>query len=90
MGTNVSLTPELEIFAKECVASGRYNNVSEVVRDGLRMVQDAEERKKAFMRSLTEAREESEREGWVEIDDLAAEMDALLEAAEKRNDKSAA
>ena len=32
MGTNVSLTPELERFAREMVAEGRYNNVSEVVR----------------------------------------------------------
>ena len=32
MGTNGSLTPELERFAREMVAEGRYNNVSEVVR----------------------------------------------------------
>jgi len=37
MGTNVHLTPELERFAQECVERGRYNNVSEVVRSGLRM-----------------------------------------------------
>jgi antitoxin ParD1/3/4 len=35
MGVNVSLTPELERFARECVSDGRYNNVSEVVRDAL-------------------------------------------------------
>lgn len=29
---NVSLTPELEGFAERCVASGRYGNVSEVMR----------------------------------------------------------
>lgn len=90
MSTNVHLTPELKRFAEECVASGRYNNVSEVVRAGLRLVQDAEERKRAFMRSLEEARAESDRDGWIEIDDLAAEMDARLQAAEKRGDKSAA
>ena len=49
MGTNVHLTPELERFAREVVAEGRYNNVSEVVRDGLRLLQDAAERKKNFM-----------------------------------------
>lgn len=32
MGANVNLTPELERFAQSCVASGRFNNVSEVVR----------------------------------------------------------
>ena len=53
MGTNVHLTPELERFAREVVAEGRYNNVSEVVRQGLRMLQEAEERKKRFMRRWT-------------------------------------
>ena len=39
MGTNVHLTPELERFAQLCVESGRFNDVSEVVRSGLRMLQ---------------------------------------------------
>ena len=51
MGTNVNLTPELERFAQACVESGRFNNVSEVVRSGLRMLQEAEERRKAFVTS---------------------------------------
>ena len=38
MGTNVNLTPELERFAQACVESGRFNNVSEVVRSGLRIL----------------------------------------------------
>lgn len=41
MGTNVHLTPELERFAQVCVETGRFNNVSEVVRSALRMLQDA-------------------------------------------------
>ena len=44
MATNVSLTAELETFARSCVESGRYNNVSEVVRSGLRLLQENEER----------------------------------------------
>ena len=46
MGTNVHLTPELEQFAQSCVGSGRFNNVSEVVRSGLRLLQEAEERRR--------------------------------------------
>jgi len=34
---NVSLTPELERFVKEKVASGLYNNASEVIREALRL-----------------------------------------------------
>ncbi len=49
MGTNVDLTLELERFAQACVETGRFNNVSEVVRSALRMLQDAEARKAAFV-----------------------------------------
>ena len=33
---NISLTPELEKTVKEKVASGLYNNASEVIREALR------------------------------------------------------
>ena len=42
---NVSITPELEQFVRELVASGRYNSASEVFRDGLRLLQQAERRR---------------------------------------------
>lgn len=37
---NVNLTPELEKFVQEKVASGRYNSASEVVRESLRLLED--------------------------------------------------
>src|SRR5262249_47204500 len=37
---NVSLTPELEEFVTAGVRSGRYQSTSEVVREGLRLLQD--------------------------------------------------
>ena len=37
---NVSLTPELENFITSRVASGRYLTASEVVRDGLRLLEE--------------------------------------------------
>lgn len=37
---NVSLTPELESLVAEKVASGMYNSASEVIRDGLRLIQE--------------------------------------------------
>ncbi len=39
---NVSLTPELEKFVEETVATGRYNSASEVVREGLRKLEEEE------------------------------------------------
>ncbi|KAA0677576.1 type II toxin-antitoxin system ParD family antitoxin [Azospirillum brasilense] len=37
---SVSLTPELDRFVQTLVASGRYQTASEVVRDGLRLLQE--------------------------------------------------
>ncbi len=39
---NVSITPELEQFVQGLVASGRYRSASEVFRDGLRLLEEAE------------------------------------------------
>ncbi len=35
---NISLTPELEKLVQNHVASGQYNNASEVVREALRLL----------------------------------------------------
>jgi antitoxin ParD1/3/4 len=40
---NVSLTPELEKFVNGKVESGLYNNASEVVREGLRLLKEYDE-----------------------------------------------
>jgi len=39
---NVSLTPELEAFVQSRVATGRYQTASEVVREGLRLLEQRE------------------------------------------------
>jgi antitoxin ParD1/3/4 len=85
MGTNVHLTPELERFAREVVAEGRYNNVSEVVRQGLRMLQEAEERRRAFTKTLDDAVAEAERDGWISGEDALAEMDRVIDELEREH-----
>ncbi len=42
MAMSVDLGERLESFVKEMVDSGRYNSKSEVLREGLRLVQDRE------------------------------------------------
>lgn len=50
---NVSLTPELQHFVESRVATGRYQTASEVVREGLRLL---EERERARDTALEELR----------------------------------
>jgi len=45
---NVSLTPELEQFIREQIASGFYQTASEVVREGLRILQRRDNQKQRF------------------------------------------
>lgn len=42
---NVSLPPAQDAFVEAMVASGRYQTVSEVFRDGLRLLEDQEHRR---------------------------------------------
>jgi antitoxin ParD1/3/4 len=83
MATNVHLTAELERFARECVDGGRYNNVSEVVRSGLRLLQEAEDRRNQFRLMLHAAEQEADRDGTVSVDSVLAEIDEIIDTAEK-------
>lgn len=42
MPTSVALSSHFETFIRNQIDSGRYNNVSEVVRAGLRLLEDQE------------------------------------------------
>ena len=46
MPTSVALSPHFESCIQEQVKSGRYNNASEVVRAGLRLLEDQNARAK--------------------------------------------
>ncbi len=83
MATNVHLTPELERFTRECVEGGRYNNVSEVVRSGLRLLQEAENRRRQFLGMLQEAEEEADRDGAITLDSVIAEIDNIISTSEQ-------
>jgi len=80
---NVSLTPELERFAEECVRTGRYGNVSEVARAALRLLQDAEQQRRGFLDMLGRVEAEGEAAGFAGVDEIAAELDAAIAAAER-------
>jgi antitoxin ParD1/3/4 len=56
--TNVALGNHYEEFVKKQLESGRYNNASEVVRAGLRMLEDYEETRERWLREEIPSRYE--------------------------------
>ncbi len=52
---NFSLTPSLEQFVRDRANSGDYNNASEVVREAIRLLKRAEERRALKMEHLRAA-----------------------------------
>ena len=55
MPTSVALGEHFENFVKRQLAEGRYNNASEVVRAGLRLLEDAEREKALELKALRAA-----------------------------------
>jgi len=87
---NVSLTPELEAFVRAKVEGGRYNNASEVVRDALRRMEQAErlyEEKLAWLKSeLQKGQDDIDAGRFSErtIDEIVAAVDAEFDAPAAR------
>jgi antitoxin ParD1/3/4 len=52
MPTSVALSPHFETFIRNQFESGRYNNVSEVVRAGLRLLEDTERQQAIQLQAL--------------------------------------
>lgn len=80
----LTLPPELEGFAAEAIAAGRYRDVSELVQTGMRLLQRAEAERAALIRSLEEAQAEGVRDGFFTIEEVASGMNDIIEAAERR------
>ena len=64
---NVSLTPEWHHFVSNKVKSGRYHSASEVVREGLRLLEEKEQIRELRLQELK-----------AKINAGAAELDAGL------------
>lgn len=52
---NINLTDHFDRFVEQQVASGRYSNASEIVRDALRLLQEREEEREMKLKALRRA-----------------------------------
>lgn len=60
---NVVLSEHQQQLVEALVQSGRYQNASEVLRDGLRLVEERERREEAKLEALKQAA----RQGWADV-----------------------
>ncbi len=75
---DVTLTPELERFATEAVAAGRYRDVAEVVQAGVSLLQRQEAARAELLASVVAARQEGDRDGYLTGDEVAAKVRATI------------
>jgi antitoxin ParD1/3/4 len=86
---NVSLTPELDEFVHQRVATGRYQTASEVVREGLRLLENQERDREAAYAALKTKLErgssQADQGEFVDPDEVLKKIDARKRqrAAEK-------
>lgn len=93
MGMNVSLTKELESFVMQKVKSGRYGSASEVIREGLRLL-EKEDLRRQFSYSteaeleakLLEGLEELDRKKGIPARQVRKELRRMSDRRRKSND----
>ena len=75
---NVTLPPELERFASEAVATGRYRDVSAVVAAGVSLLQRQEQARAELLASVVAAKDESDQDGCLTGNEVAAQVRATI------------
>ena len=75
--TSFSLGEHWEVFIRNEVATGRYGSASEVIRAGLRVLEERRSKLEALRAHLAEGAEQARRGEFVDysIEDIIAEID---------------
>lgn len=84
MPSSYTLGDRFENLVKDLVSSGRYSTASEVIRDGLRLVEEREEQRQVKLEALRQAVREGIESGPAEpfdADEIIKEAKARKRAA---------
>ena len=88
---NVSLTPELEKLVNDKVKSGQYTSASEVVREGLRLIQEQDELRRikleALKREIAKGIEQLDRGEGIPGEEVFAEIKKRNKALRRKSKK---
>ncbi len=88
MPSSYTLGAHFESFVQGQLASGRYASASEVVRDGLRLLEEREKRRAALHQALREGLADAEagriHDADAVFDELTARYEAMASASEQR------
>lgn len=76
MAISAELGDVLEQAVNDLVATGRYNSKSEVLREGVRLVQEREARFRELDASIKLAVAEADAGGWLSEEDVFSELEA--------------
>lgn len=76
MAISAELGENLEKVVADLVENGRYNSKSEVLREGVRLVQEREARLLELKASIGLAIAEGDANGWLSEEDVFGELEA--------------
>lgn len=84
---NVSIGERWESYIEELLATGRYASASEIMREGLRLVEEREQKLDALRETINAS---IERGGSNSIEDVKAAVKVRLDKWEKKSQRNAA
>ncbi len=91
MPRSFALGAHFETLIDELVKGGRYNNASEVVRAGLRLLEDQEAERRRRVEEIRRSIEEGRREGvLLSEEEVFGPLEAEIAAAARRQAERAA
>lgn len=82
MAISADLGEKLEAVVNDLVANGRYNSKSEVLREGVRLVQEREAALQKLWAELDKGIESAKVDGVVDADEVFDRLEAKYQAME--------